>query len=134
MIIIHYSIQEQRAKERMEQKRERKAARTLAVITGSFVSCWLPFFIVALVRPFCADKCLDLPPLVHSVINWLGYLNSLLNPIIYTVFNPDFRSAFRKILYGKYRRRSNTRRRRLQRRCCEPPSCTTVPAITTDLA
>jgi len=104
--------QEQRAKERLEQKRERKAARTLAVITGTFVVCWLPFFVVALVCPFSGDRCLHLPALVVGVIGWLGYLNSLLNPIIYTVFNPDFRSAFRKILYGKYRRRSGTRRRR----------------------
>jgi len=104
--------QEQRAKERLEQKRERKAARTLAVITGTFVVCWLPFFVVALVCPFRGDRCLHLPALVVGVIGWLGYLNSLLNPIIYTVFNPDFRSAFRKILYGKYRRRSGTRRRR----------------------
>lgn len=95
--------QEQRAKERLEQKRERKAARTLAIITGSFISCWLPFFILAMLRPFCAEACYT-PPLLMSVINWLGYFNSLLNPIIYTIFNPDFRSAFRKILFGKYRR------------------------------
>jgi len=40
---------------------------------------------------------------VISVIVWLGYANSLLNPVIYTIFNADFRSAFRKILCGKYR-------------------------------
>ena len=132
IICLLLSIQEQRAKERLEQKRERKAARTLAVITGSFVSCWLPFFIIALVCPFCAERCLEIPPLVVSVIGWLGYFNSLLNPVIYTVFNPDFRSAFRKILYGKYRRRPGTRRRRPLRTCYEPPTCTTIPAITTD--
>jgi len=82
--------------------RERKAARTLAVITGSFIVCWLPFFIVALVRPFCTERCY-FSPLLVSIINWLGYFNSLLNPVIYTVFNPDFRSAFRKILFAKYR-------------------------------
>jgi len=54
------------------------------------------------VRPFCAERCYY-PPLLVSVIGWLGYFNSLLNPVIYTVFNPDFRSAFRKILFGKYR-------------------------------
>ena len=91
-----------RAREKQEQKRERKAARTLAIVTGTFLVCWLPFFILALVRPFCAHRC-HFPSLLVSIIGWLGYFNSLLNPIIYTVFNPDFRSAFRKILFGKYR-------------------------------
>ena len=92
---------EQKAKEKLEQKRERKAARTLAIVTGTFVICWLPFFIVATVSPFCGDQC-HYPVWLMSVIGWLGYFNSLLNPVIYTIFNPDFRSAFRKILFGKY--------------------------------
>ena len=74
---------ESRAAKKREQTRERKAARTLGIITGSFVGCWLPFFILALVRPFCADRC-HYPDLLVSVIGWLGYFNSLLNPIIYT--------------------------------------------------
>ena len=93
---------ERRAAKKREQTRERKAARTLGIITGSFVGCWLPFFILAIVRPFCADSC-HYPDLLVSVIGWLGYFNSLLNPIIYTVFNPDFRLAFSKILFGRYR-------------------------------
>jgi len=92
------------ARQLLEQRRERKAARTLAVITGTFVLCWLPFFIIAILRPFCGDQCHYPAPLI-SVIVWLGYVNSMLNPVIYTVFNADFRSAFRKILFGKYRSR-----------------------------
>lgn len=30
---------------------------------------------------------------------WLGYSNSALNPVIYTVFNKDFRRAFKRILF-----------------------------------
>ncbi|KAK2147925.1 hypothetical protein LSH36_528g01045 [Paralvinella palmiformis] len=94
-----------KTREKLEQKRERKAARTLAIITGSFITCWLPFFILALVRPFCGQRCVY-PLALTSIIGWLGYFNSLLNPIIYTIFNPDFRSAFRKILFGKYHHNS----------------------------
>ena len=84
---------------RARGRRERKAARTLAVITGTFVVCWLPFFVLATVRPFCGSRCRrSIPPSVVSLIAWLGYVNSLLNPVIYTVFNPDFRRAFRRIL------------------------------------
>ncbi|ESO10344.1 hypothetical protein HELRODRAFT_104849 [Helobdella robusta] len=81
---------EERAKEKRETKRERKAARTLAIITSSFVICWLPFFTIALLKPF-STQVRSTPPLIISLASWLGYLNSLLNPIIYTVFNPDFR-------------------------------------------
>ena len=101
---------ERRAREKREQTRERKAARTLGIITGSFVICWLPFFIIALVRPFCGAVC-HLPDALVSVIGWLGYFNSLLNPVIYTVFNPDFRLAFSKILFGKYRHRLSASQR-----------------------
>ena len=91
-----------RNKEKLEHKRERKAARTLAIITGTFIGCWLPFFIVAVIGPLCGDHC-HIPDVFISFILWLGYFNSLLNPIIYTIFSPDFRNAFRKILFGKYR-------------------------------
>lgn len=29
---------------------------------------------------------------------WLGYFNSTLNPILYTIFSPEFRNAFQKLL------------------------------------
>jgi len=90
-------------KESLEAKRERKAAKTLAIITGAFVVCWLPFFIMALVMPLC-DGCV-INEYVSSFFLWLGYFNSTLNPIIYTVFSPEFRLAFTKMICGTTYRR-----------------------------
>uniref|UniRef100_A0A1I8F419 G_PROTEIN_RECEP_F1_2 domain-containing protein n=1 Tax=Macrostomum lignano TaxID=282301 RepID=A0A1I8F419_9PLAT len=65
----------------------------------------VPFFVRAIVCPFYSPLCTDLiSETGHSLIQWLGYTNSLLNPVIYTIFSPDFRSAFSKILFGRYRR------------------------------
>lgn len=92
-------------KESIEAKRERKAAKTLAIITGAFVMCWLPFFIVALVMPLCGDAC-NINAYVMSFFLWLGYFNSTLNPVIYTIFSPEFRMAFKRMLCGAHARRS----------------------------
>ncbi|XP_052095776.1 5-hydroxytryptamine receptor-like [Mytilus californianus] len=92
-----------RAKEKLEMKRERKAARTLGIITGAYIVCWLPFFLIALIGPLGQY---EFPPVLHSIVLWLGYFNSLLNPIIYTIFSPEFRHAFHKILFGKYSQKS----------------------------
>ncbi|XP_037547871.1 5-hydroxytryptamine receptor 1A-beta-like [Nematolebias whitei] len=85
------------AKRKIALARERKTVKTLGIIMGTFILCWLPFFIVALVMPFCQGACF-MPAWLEDVINWLGYSNSLLNPIIYAYFNKDFQSAFNKII------------------------------------
>lgn len=89
-------------KEAADSKRERKAAKTLAIITGAFVACWLPFFVLAILVP--TSDC-EVSPVLMSLSLWLGYFNSTLNPIIYTVFSPEFRHAFQRLLCGRRRRR-----------------------------
>ncbi|XP_053982158.1 5-hydroxytryptamine receptor 2B-like isoform X2 [Hylaeus anthracinus] len=97
----HSTSSTKRTRETIESKRERKAAKTLAIITGAFVACWLPFFLVALLRATC-DVC-EPPELMANFFLWLGYFNSTLNPVIYTVFSPEFRQAFKRMLCGSSR-------------------------------
>ena len=93
-------------KQRISLSKERRAARTMSIIMGVFVLCWLPFFLMYIIFPFCKDCAKDVHSGVINFIIWMGYINSALNPIIYTVFNLDFRRAFKRILQGKcnYRR------------------------------
>ncbi|XP_072177305.1 probable G-protein coupled receptor No18 [Diadema setosum] len=75
--------------------RERKAARTIAVIVSVFVACWLPFFVMHVTLSLC-PTC-HVSSLAFNIVSWVGYLNSALNPIIYTLFNKDFRNVFVKL-------------------------------------
>ncbi|KAM3603144.1 uncharacterized protein V6R79_017234 [Siganus canaliculatus] len=85
-------------KKRISAARERKATKTLGIILGAYIICWLPFFIYTLLVPAC-ESCLH--PELFDIFTWLGYLNSLINPIIYTMSNEDFKQAFHKLIRFK---------------------------------
>ncbi|XP_006815337.1 D(1) dopamine receptor-like [Saccoglossus kowalevskii] len=85
--------------------RERKAFKSLGIIMGVFVICWLPFFICNVTDPLC-HGCV--PPMVFSIFTWLGWVNSIFNPIIYAYLNRDFRRAAKMLLTGRRCRRHVT--------------------------
>lgn len=92
-----------------KMKREHKAARTLGIIMGTFILCWLPFFLWYVITSLCTTcPC---PDTVVTVVFWIGYFNSTLNPLIYAYFNRDFREAFKNTLQCAF---CNT--------CSRPPS------------
>nr|XP_022918247.1 octopamine receptor beta-1R-like [Onthophagus taurus] len=81
-----------------KMKRERKAARTLGIIVSAFLACWLPFFLWYVITSLCGTEHCYSPPGVITLVFWIGYFNSALNPLIYAYFNSEFRAAFKKTL------------------------------------
>ncbi|XP_051509608.1 alpha-2B adrenergic receptor [Myxocyprinus asiaticus] len=77
--------------------REKRFTFVLAVVIGVFVICWFPFFFSYSLQAVCPETC-ALPEPLFKFFFWIGYCNSCLNPVIYTIFNKDFRRAFKKIL------------------------------------
>ena len=94
----------EKEKKRMARKKERRATLILGLIMGSFIACWFPFFFLYSISPWCpicdgSNGPICVQSWGFTLAFWLGYSNSALNPVIYTVFNKDFRRAFKRILF-----------------------------------
>uniref|UniRef100_A0A3Q2P502 D(1B) dopamine receptor n=1 Tax=Fundulus heteroclitus TaxID=8078 RepID=A0A3Q2P502_FUNHE len=94
-----------RSQLRVSIRKETKVLKTLSIIMGVFVCCWLPFFILNCALPFCPGPgapgahrgpcCVS--EKTFDIFVWIGWSNSSLNPVIYA-FNADFRDAFLRLL------------------------------------
>ncbi|XP_075418788.1 alpha-2B adrenergic receptor [Tenrec ecaudatus] len=88
---------------RTQLTREKRFTFVLAVVIGVFVLCWFPFFFSYSLGAICPQHC-TVPHGLFQFFFWIGYCNSSLNPVIYTIFNQDFRRAFRRILCRQWTR------------------------------
>lgn len=103
IILIAYSLiykiaqTRERARRSRSLTREIRIAVTLAVVIVAFVVAWLPFFVMLLITTYCRTCEVDYSVIVPFT-KWMHYSGSMVNPVIYTHRNRDFRHAFGKIL------------------------------------
>lgn len=90
--------------------RDRKAAKNLFILVFAFVICWCPYTFLTLIRALCKepDKCI--PAVLYEITFWLLWLNSTINPLLYSFLHVKFRKAFYRILcfYNVRNRRRTT--------------------------
>ncbi|XP_027004176.1 histamine H3 receptor isoform X1 [Tachysurus fulvidraco] len=79
--------------------RDKKIAKSLAIIVCVFGVCWAPYTLLMIIRAACSGMCIEHH--WYEVTFWLLWLNSAINPFLYPLCHSSFRRAFAKILCPK---------------------------------
>ncbi|PKU41648.1 5-hydroxytryptamine receptor 2a [Limosa lapponica baueri] len=83
---------------------EQKASKVLGIVFFLFVVMWCPFFITNVMAVICKESCNE--EVIGGLLNvfvWIGYLSSAVNPLVYTLFNKTYRSAFSRYIQCRYK-------------------------------
>lgn len=70
----------------------------IGIIMTAFTVCWLPFFILAVLRPF-SSSIMQIPRYVNSIALWLGYVNSVSVNFFSFFYQNDFVSLYITFAY-----------------------------------
>lgn len=82
--------------QRFRLSRDKKVAKSLAVIVSVFGLCWAPYTLLMIIRAACHGHCV--PDYWYETSFWLLWANSAINPVLYPLCHYSFRRAFTKLL------------------------------------
>nr|KAF6279331.1 histamine receptor H3 [Pipistrellus kuhlii] len=82
--------------QRFRLSRDKKVAKSLAIIVSIFGLCWAPYTLLMIIRAACHGHCV--PDYWYETSFWLLWANSAVNPVLYPLCHYSFRRAFTKLL------------------------------------
>lgn len=85
--------------QRFRLSRDKRVAKSLAIIVGIFGICWAPYTLLMIIRAGCHGHCIS--DYWYETSFWLLWINSAVNPVLYPLCHYSFRRAFIKLLCPK---------------------------------
>ncbi|NXP53541.1 HRH3 protein, partial [Heliornis fulica] len=81
---------------RFRLSRDKRVAKSLAIIVCVFGLCWAPYTLLMIIRAACHGHCVQYS--LYETSFWLLWVNSAINPVLYPLCHISFRKAFIKLL------------------------------------
>ena len=93
------------------RKKNFKAAKTISIVVGLFVVCWLPSLITSFVYYFSKKVCYCTEYLtVWAAVEAVAFSSSAINPLVYCLRNQEFYEALTHTFHILIRRNSTENR------------------------
>ena len=92
------SLSQRRRNEARITVQEIKLSRSLFIVVFTFMSCWIPLWVIVVLRRLVI---MNMPRNVELLCMFFLYISNTVNPAIYSGMNSAFRSEFRRIITCK---------------------------------
>ncbi|KAM4015688.1 N-formyl peptide receptor 2-like isoform 1-T2 [Anomaloglossus baeobatrachus] len=86
-VTIFYKIRKSK-----RSQRSQRSSRIITAVIACFFICWFPYYIWPLIPWYYIHGFLL--PILHTIVIFLAFLNSCMNPIIYVFMGPGFQQGF----------------------------------------
>ena len=89
------TLSNMRRNEALISVQEINISRSLFIVVFTFMTCWLPLWIIVILKRFFT---INIPRNVELLCMFFLYISNAINPVIYAGMNPAFRREFRRII------------------------------------